>query len=78
MGKAYSGRQRAGGQFSGNVQQNTVQPRQSWEDLSPKEKAKLIKTTGQDKDPSAIARTRNFLGQSGTQPADPPPPRYQG
>lgn len=76
MGKSYNPRQSAGTEFGGNVQQNTVQPRQSFQDLSAKEKARLIKTTGQTADPAATARARHFHGQSGPKPADPPPPRY--
>lgn len=69
--------QESGTEFSGvKPQQNTLQPRPHWNDLSPAEQAQLIKTTGQDTDPAAIARTRNFLGQMGEKPADPPPPRY--
>lgn len=67
-GKSYLPAQRQGTEFGGNVQQNGVQPRHNWDDLSPKEQAQLIKTTGQDSDPSAIARPRHFQGQAGKPP----------
>lgn len=70
--------QKAGTQFGGAPRQNTTQPVPSWEDLSPADQAKLIKTTGQDKDPAAIARARHFHGQAGKPLRDVPPPRYLG
>lgn len=76
MGRKPTPRQSGGSEFGGTSQQNTVQPRQSFQDLSPKEQARLIKTTGQTADPGAVARARHFHGQAGTKPADPPPSRY--
>lgn len=78
MGKAYSSRQRTGGQYSGRVEQNTTQSKERWSDLSASDQAKLMKTTGQASDPQAIARTRHFHGQAGPPPSSPPAPRYQG
>ena len=60
--------QRRGTEFGGVQQQNTLQPVERTEDLKPHEQARLIKTTGQDSDPSAMARTRHWHGQTGEQP----------
>ena len=67
-GKVYNKAKRRGTEFGGAVQQNGVQPRATWDDLSPKEQAMLIKRTGQDTDPAAIARPRHFEGQAGKPP----------
>lgn len=62
--------QRRGTEFGGVQQQNTVQPRKSWDDLSASEKLRLMKTTGQAKDPAAPARGRHMHGQSGPTPPE--------
>lgn len=67
-GKSYNNAQRQGMEFSGAVQQNGVQPRQSFNDLSPKEQMAIIKRTGQDARADAIARERNWLGQDDKKP----------
>lgn len=72
----YSSDQRRGGQYSGRTRQNGAQTKENWEDLTAKEKAGLIKRTGQEGDPAAPARTRNFLGQTGEKPHDEPLPSY--
>ena len=59
----YTPEQRRGTEFGGRSQQNTVQPRKSWDDLKPSEKLRLMKTTGQATDPSAPARNRHWHGQ---------------
>lgn len=71
---SYNPKQRTGTEFGGTSQQNTTQPKQTWADLSASDQAKLIKTTGQATDPTALARVRNFQGQTGDTPA---PPRYK-
>lgn len=68
--------QERGTEFAGAVQENTLPPKHSVNDYSAAEKRRLIVTTGQDSDPTASARMRNFLGQKGPAPAEPPPPRY--
>lgn len=76
MGRPVTPRQSYGGEFSGTSQQNTLQPKARVSDMTAKEKRRLIVTTGQDADPNATARVRNFLGQTGDTPREPPPPRY--
>lgn len=68
--------QEAGTEFAGTVRQNTLPPKPGVTDLTAAEKRTLIVTTGQDTDPGATARMRNFLGQKGPAPLEPPPPRY--
>jgi len=68
--------QEYGTEFAGVVRDNTLPPKPTVEDLTAAEKRTLIVTTGQATDPTATARQRNFYGQKGPQPADPPPPRY--
>jgi hypothetical protein len=68
MPKQYNAAQRRGTEFGGASQQNTTQPHQKWSDLSAKDQAKLMKTTGQVGDPSAPARYRNWAGQKGEKP----------
>lgn len=68
--RAHNGWQAGGGEFSGKVMQNGVQPVESWADLSAKDAYALIKRTGQDQNPWAIARDRNFRGQDGRRKPD--------
>lgn len=68
--------QERGSEYAGTVLRNTLPPKRSVNDLTPKERRRLIVTTGQDSDPAAEARQRNFLGQKDRKPDDPLPPRY--
>ena len=82
-GKKYNAAQRAGMEFSGNMQQNGVQPRGDFNDLSPKEQAGIIKRTGQMTRADAPADPRHFAGQMGEKPKNKledriPPPGYYG
>ena len=75
-GRRPTPQQEAGTEFAGAIQENTLPPKISVNDFTAAEKRRLIVTTGQDTDPAAPARMRNFLGQKGDKPLDPPPPRY--
>jgi hypothetical protein len=68
--------QELGSEFAGTVRENTLPPKQTVNDLTAAEKRRLIVMTGQDSDPAAPALMRNFLGQKGPAPTEPPPPRY--
>lgn len=80
-GKNYSSAQRRGTEFGGATQQNGIQPHRSVDDLSAKERAMLIKRTGQEDRADALAQERNWLGQEGLKPKTKredrmPPPGY--
>ncbi len=63
MPKRHTPAQRAGTEFGGAQQDNTVQPVSDWKKLEPHEKARLMKTTGQTKDPAARPSQRAWRGQ---------------
>jgi hypothetical protein len=70
MGRKYNAEQKAGSEYSGNVRQNGTQPVDTWDELSTSDQYGLIKRTGQEGDPAATARLRNFLGQEGERKDD--------
>jgi len=62
-----------GTEFGGRPRANGTQPVPGWEDLSPSEQARLMKTTGTEGDPRAIPTERGWNGQTGLIPRLPSP-----